>query len=393
MPLNDSQQGCSKTCNENNCYCAARSIPGGLARRDTPQFVMFVYEGSVSQILNRSLRRILGSSSTNPNNCPVGFTLFTSDDNTDYTIVKRLAASGYEIEPYRLNASSQWGIDVRNNEWENAVTTMKKRLVLQANVSSDAIIGFRAPNLQPGGDSMFDLLQNYRFQYDSSYRFNNGNKSYLWPFTFKEALDVNVDACVESMNSACPSNSYGIWEFPINLWPSSKGEMCAYIDQCLDITKSNRSEILTYLWDIFDSTYTSNRAPLMVNLQWSSMKEIRVLDALGDFVKRLRQRRGVWIMTISDVMAWMQDPTPLQKLSSFAGWVCEKKKVRKPTVEQRNYIMDFFGLNDTQLVILVCGGLMLLLFLIVMKEKREKEREEEESALLYELNLKTQKTE
>ena len=95
---------------------------------------------------------------------------------------------------------------------------------------------------------------------------------------------------------------------------------CAMVDSCAEIrTADSLYNILTHN---FIRHYEQNRAPLGLYLHaaWF-VKSPEMMDAFLYWLEEvLRSYDDVYVVTMSQVLAWMQSPTPSSRVVEFPAW-------------------------------------------------------------------------
>ena len=95
---------------------------------------------------------------------------------------------------------------------------------------------------------------------------------------------------------------------------------CAMVDSCAEIrTADSLYNILTHN---FIRHYEQNRAPLGLYLHaaWF-VKSPEMMDAFLYWLEEgLRSYDDVYVVTMSQVLAWMQSPTPSSQVVEFPAW-------------------------------------------------------------------------
>ncbi|BFZ10641.1 hypothetical protein BsWGS_13680 [Bradybaena similaris] len=312
----------SSWCKLPACRCVGSDIPGGLEVLEVPQMVMLTFDDSINIQNVNFYKELFNGSLKNPNGCPVKSTFFVSGDNSDYQMVKKLFKQGHEIASHTLSHRSPttWWADAGFQNWESEIVGMKKQLHEKAGVRLKDIVGMRAPFLQLGGDGQFAMLKENKFRFDSSmvtgYLYSHNNPP-IWPFT----LDTPPDSTTCNI-PPCPTGSYpGLWEVPLIRWYGSNHIACAMPDACT--TDSGPKNIQKFMDLNFNRHYKTNRAPfgIFIHASWFSRTE-GVFEALKDFLRSLTNKEDVWVVTISQMLDWVQHPVRLSALNAIESWAC-----------------------------------------------------------------------
>lgn len=61
------------------------------------------------------------------------------------------------------------------------------------------------------------------------------------------------------------------------------------------------------------------------------------LEGLMKFLDFLSTLPDVWIVTVGQAVEWVQDPTPVSKLSAFAPWDCKQYMQERPDLRCKSF--------------------------------------------------------
>ncbi|CAH1795761.1 unnamed protein product [Owenia fusiformis] len=320
-------------CNSDNCKlpycnCAGTKIPGKLSRKETPQMVMFTFDDAVNAQVWGHFKKLFHPSRKNPNGCPISITLFVSHNYTDYCMVNRMWALGHEIASHSIThrVPTDWWSNAEYEDWEFEIWGQKNNLMRDAKVPIKEIQGMRSPFLAVGGDNQFSMLEKFNFSYDATIVGGPANLEdpTLWPYT----LDFSMEEQDQNCNiPPCPHKRYpGFWEIPVLRTMDVGGIECSFVDKCLN-RPGDAEEMYEFLWMNFLRNYETNRAPFGLNMHaiWFSSYKYTV-DGFDMFIKKLLQLDDVYIVTSSDAIKWIQDPTPLSRIRNFKPWLRSCKR-------------------------------------------------------------------
>ena len=192
---------CKMVCALPKCLCRSSDIPGSVLPSQTVRLVYFTFEGSLTANHLLKYKKIFYTGQTNPNGCPLGFTLFLTGKSP---YARQLEQYGAEIA---LHGTS---FTVFSND-----TDLKNDLVDQLRYFNEIgvrIKGWRSPG-KPTilGDKQFKILKALDIEYDSSIN-TASEESIFWPHT----LDDPWRSHCMKQQGYCPRKSHpGIWEVPI----------------------------------------------------------------------------------------------------------------------------------------------------------------------------------
>ncbi|KAK6177195.1 hypothetical protein SNE40_015346 [Patella caerulea] len=310
------------TCQLPDCRCVGTDIPGNISMSETPMMVMLTFDDSVNIGNNDYYLKLFNDKLKNPNDCPHRGTFFVSGDATQYHYVRDLYKKGNEIASHSISHRSPttWWAHAGYDGYVKEIEGMSKRLAREGKLPREDIKGMRVPFLQVGGDSQYQMLEDYGYLWDSSmvtgHLFKNLKPS-IWPFTLDYA--PNSETC---SLTPCPTKSYpGLWEVPLVRWYGNNKMACAMPDGCT--IGPGRKGTLQYLMDNFNRQYKSNKAPLGIFLHasWFRRKSGN-LEGMLDFLEQLTHMPDVYVLTVSQVIDWIQHPKPLDRVSELKSWKC-----------------------------------------------------------------------
>jgi len=328
-------------CKLPDCHCAGTRVPKGLKPETIPQFVMISLDGRVSKLNYDRVERIFGQNRVNPNGCPIRGTFFVNHEWNDYNLTSALYVKGHEIATHAITRKSMEAFKKADiDRWVKEIGGMKKILEIFAGIPAEDIKGFRAPYLKPGGDIMFDAMNQTGITYDSTLVAGENNPP-IWPYTleYKSSQDCKVEKC--------PRNSHpGLWEVPLvqHFDDSDPKRVCSVIDACQD--RRTKESARDMLLDNFLRHYTSNRAPFPLFMHaWFDTGKYR-MEAFLEFLETILLLPDVYVVPISDVLEWIKNPVPCERpaseeeygscrLEAMKSWSCHNEAVsaRQPVCD------------------------------------------------------------
>lgn len=295
-------------CQLPKCRCAGTDIPGGLAAKDTPQIVVMSFDDAFLLADYQTYYQPIFSGRKNPNGCPVGLTLFTSHNFTDYSALEQAhLGDGFEVADHTVDHNTH--ADTSSEEWGKEITQQRQMLNKWANIQQ--VTGFRAPFLETS-ETMLSVLAQNNFTYDASMADN----THYWPFTY----DYKSPICYAPFT--CPVNSYpGLWEIPAVNLIQANGVDCDMVDQCQDT--HSLEEFTTLLTSNFFSHYNTTRSPLGLYMHSGWLRTTGRDVLLKKFLGFLATFHDVYVVTHAQLLSWVQSPTTLAKIADFAPWRCD----------------------------------------------------------------------
>lgn len=203
--------------------------------------------------------------------------------------------------------------------WHTApVETWKKQMdgtrkLLKKYGSVKHIPGMRVPYLAVGGDNQFQMMIEQNFRYDASITAPLYSPP-IWPYTMHYKILHRA-----SDGQIYPQNSFPVWEMVMN----RMGSTCLY--DCFDDKEDaefSPQKFYEFLDKSFNSHYTYNRAPFGIHRHWSRLnRRQEELDVLLHWIDDILTRHDdVYFVTLSQVIDWMQNTTPLSQIKNFQPW-------------------------------------------------------------------------
>ncbi|CAI9718807.1 chitin deacetylase 7-like [Octopus vulgaris] len=271
--------------------------------------VYFGFDDAVNSLINEYYDEIFTNNRNNPNGCPITMSLYVSDLYTDYKLVKKYYDAGHEIGVHGVNDKR---IDTAAHLSEEA-KQQRDNLIKHAEVKTDDIVGWRSPFLTSAGEEQPRILNNLGFKYDITVTYDGSPPNdIIWPSTLDYPWPYTC-----FLN--CPRKTVkGFWLVPvIPLQGKNNNYKCTYVDGCLH-QPNNETEAFDYLWNNFNAYYTSSRAPfgLSMHAAWFAYSPYKV-SAVNKFLEKILALKDVYVVSVKQVLEWMEKPTPLSKLKDF----------------------------------------------------------------------------
>lgn len=253
----------------------------------------------------------------NPNGQPITATFFVSHEFTNYPAIHELWRNGHEIALHSIThkADTFYWKNLNASMWRQEVVNQREQLSQFAHVPVSEVKGFRAPFLQIGGDTMYEVFSEAGLQYDCSRPTIKYRKPGLWPYTndYLSIQDCNVEPC--------PVKSHpGLWTVPMISVLGNNGHECVMIDTCTPYPETS-DETFELINRSFLDHYNGNRAPfgIFAHYAWISSSQAR-RNGYIKFLDYLATMKDVYIVSISRALEWVQHPTPTANLSNFEAF-------------------------------------------------------------------------
>jgi len=332
-------------CRLPDCFCSpdGQGIPGGLRPEEVPQMLMLTFDDAVNHNNFDIISTLLDGRLKNPNGCEVKATFFLSHKYTNYSMVQELYRRGHEIASHSIshNSNETYWDSGTEEEWSAEMGGARDIASVWANVPTADMYGSRAPLLRLGGNRQFFALEKAGFVYDSSMVAPLTNPPY-WPYPLAFASPHRCHGNLQN----CPSRSHGLMEIVMNEFdpreePGDADEQvvgCVMLDSCSSTsTADGFYNILTHN---FIRHYEQNRAPLGLFLHAAWLKkQPEMMDALQFWLEEiLATYKDVYLVTMKEVLAWMQQPVDTRAAQSFSAWktVCRASEQPDTCVVSNN---------------------------------------------------------
>eukprot|EP00735_Rhodelphis_limneticus_P011791 TRINITY_DN4938_c0_g1::TRINITY_DN4938_c0_g1_i1::g.16627::m.16627 TRINITY_DN4938_c0_g1::TRINITY_DN4938_c0_g1_i1::g.16627 ORF type:complete len:313 (+),score=63.29,Polysacc_deac_1/PF01522.16/7.1e-10,Polysacc_deac_1/PF01522.16/1.5e+03,Cu-binding_MopE/PF11617.3/0.0051 TRINITY_DN4938_c0_g1_i1:113-940(+) len=218
----------------------------------------------------------------------------------------------------------------RNTTYEQfwqEIAVEKNVLVKLGLIPDYSIVGFRAPYLE-FSQELFQVLESLDFLYDSSIpEAPNGAipmperlRDRSWPYTFDLVRNSTSMSCYIS---DCPNASYpGMWEIPHEDPLSPEGERLKIMEVTdYDVLRAN-----------FDARYNGNRAPLGLFLHPTVLTRPGAVANLSRLLDDFEGLGDVWLVTPTQMLHWLNNPTDKFGALTFKPWQCERDIPTGPEV-------------------------------------------------------------
>nr|KAG5696924.1 hypothetical protein BaRGS_015888 [Batillaria attramentaria] len=258
----------------------------------------------------------------NPNGCRTSATFFVSGDFTDMELVKTLYERGNEMASHSISHGQPGWWD--RAAWDKEIQGMRERLAQAIGNNVREIRGMRSPYLELGGEPQFSMLQDNGFLYDSSMyggSLSEDGTAPLWPFTLKYPPASPPEVCDQTR---CPTRSYPqIWEVPLVRQYTLTLASCSMTDACYLGLSPSKEDVVAYLRHNFNRHYTRNRSPFMISLHSYWFDNVQnSFQGLKEFLAELSGMPDVWQVSVSQMLDWVRNPLPMNRLDKLKSWQC-----------------------------------------------------------------------
>ncbi|KAK7487588.1 hypothetical protein BaRGS_00021138 [Batillaria attramentaria] len=345
-------------CNPPNCRCwNDEAIPGGIPVEDTPQTVLISFEYAINEV-NIEQYQAIFQGTTNPNSCQAVGTFFVQETGTQMDKVKDLYDAGHEIGVTSPDGTSP----KTEEEWATSLQQMRAAVAASGIPAAD-VVGVRAPELKPGGESEFSALDQQDFLYDASCTtssmtenrvgaitlpcgtpisrvcssdreaptlteillsarnactnwFDGDSSELVWPYTYDFAPGPECDYG-EGPETAFP----GRWQFLVADL-AFNGTKCATPQACIDV--ATERDAFDMLYNSFIKHYEGTKSPflIVINPDWA-LTPFK-LEGTRQFVEYIRSAfEDTWILSMRQALDWVRNPvTNADATSGYSPWAC-----------------------------------------------------------------------
>jgi hypothetical protein len=339
-----------------NCYCAKKTIPGGLPVPQTPQFVFLTfddaitYENYVSSAMFNNMDFVLKNANIKDSmGCSPKLSVYLMGDTSDYNMPKFFEKTGsisYHTQTHTT------GLNSPMNVWLNELQTLKNDFEALSKVKN--VKGSRAPYLQ-ANDAYLSVLQQLGVEYDSSFVYGwaftspEQEKNY-WPFT----LDYGVpDQMMCLYFGSCPTQSHaGLWEFPIVAFhtPEFIMDYNVYGDTAATLAAMKADFLASYNYNRVPRGYYIHWRYLTNNGDFDSLNNDRV-NFLVDFFTWLSTLPDVIFTTEDKVIQWIKNPKNKDITKTMDIFQCTDQFITPANACPNGITTCWYNANPLQ----VCG--------------------------------------
>ncbi len=320
-------------CKLPDCRCAGTDIPGDdLNATSIPQIITISFDDAFRALDYENYYKPVFGGRKNPNGCQIGLTYFVANQYTDYALMEHSYSVDHaEFADHSVThrTPSTWWKDATEGDLSDEINDQKSIMERWGGIPEDEVKGFRVPFLATSENEICALHKS-NFTYEASM----STFELYWPFT----LDYKSPIC--NSPATCPEYSYpGLWLVPIQFLKQPGGFICGMLDSCtIPVTKD---DWVDFLWDNFNSHYQSNRAPfgLYSHAAWFYWSPVRA-EAMKEFLDKVLALDDVYIVTHSQMLDWVRNPTATSEIEEFEPWKCPDRPA--PSCDYKNPTCNTF---------------------------------------------------
>lgn len=303
-----------QNCSLPSCFCGTFEHPVG--RKNTPQIIYFALDDGVNSEVAEFYNRLFHPSRKNPNGCPITATLMATRKGTDFNILLDFYNRGFEVATHTDTPSAITNTTILELE----IKTERQTILDNVFMSANDIQGWRSPYLKTAGDEQIRVLKKLGYRYDTSKTFvrknaTGGLNSFPLTTDFPWPYPCNIPPCWTQSHS-------NFWEVPINaLWDYKKAYPCPTADGCNN-RPDTEEDAREFIMMNFKNSYNGNRAPLGFHMMGNFFRHVPFYRAMDRFIKEVLMLPDVYIIPISKMLDWMEQPVPLAQITRYESWKC-----------------------------------------------------------------------
>jgi len=328
-------------CKLPDCFCSESGnvVPGSLCPNPdegpcerVPQMITITFDDAINnnnidlynEIFNRKEDDGTFNRRLNPNGCDIKATFFVSHKYTNYSAVENLYQMGHEIAAHSIshNDDEEFWSKASVGDWAKEMTGSRQIAVKFGNVIKKKVQGIRAPYLRVGGNNQFQMMQQQKFEYDSTMTAPLQNPP-LWPYSLLFRMPHSCHGNLQN----CPTRAYKVWEIPLNELdrrdnPTSDEDLagCGMVDSCSNIVSGD--QFYNFLTHNFYRHFDQNRAPLGLYFHAAWLKNNPIFfDAFLYWIDEVSERHPeAYFVTQAQIIDWMKNPTEVNDIPNFEKW-------------------------------------------------------------------------
>lgn len=175
-------------CKLPDCRCSGVDIPGNLPSKKVPQMVMLSFDDAVNSEVYSFYEALFADGTLkNPNGCNATATFFVSHEYTEYQMVQELYHNRHDIADHTIShrTPTSWWKSANYSQLTDEIVGQREILRKWGQVEAGDVVGFRAPFLQIAGNTMYQVLYDNKFLYDSSMPTQKFMDPPMWPYTLE----------------------------------------------------------------------------------------------------------------------------------------------------------------------------------------------------------------
>ena len=192
-------------CKLPDCRCSGVDIPGNLPKEKVPQMVMLSFDDAVNgQVYGFYETLFADGELKNPNGCNATAIFFVSHEYTEYQMVQALYHNRHDIADHTIShrTPTSWWKSANYSQLTDEIVGQREILRKWGQVEVEDVVGFRVPFLQIAGNTMYQVLYDNKFLYDSSMPTQKFMDPPMWPYT------LEYQSTQECVIPPCPTGEW-----------------------------------------------------------------------------------------------------------------------------------------------------------------------------------------
>ncbi|KAI7838168.1 hypothetical protein COHA_008016 [Chlorella ohadii] len=295
-------------------HAASTSTPGGLSREETPQFVLLTHNDAIKAGTASGMSALTSGKSAN--GCPVVATMFVLADGTNWGDCKEMYSQGYEIGVHSTQHKSF--LNMSKDQIQSQIVGGRSKIADRCSISERDIVGHRSTYLETKPE-VREVVSEAGFEYDSTLiqsTKKSGMANRIWPFDLGGGIQTTCSSYSDIQKCESGESYPGVKEVPLWDLSASGGVFTMDAGDDPDGSGITGGDVYSILMANFEESYSGNRAPFPVFTHTPYIQ--RNQAALERFIDEVSGRPGVFFVTMRQLLAWMDDPVPVNELTPEA---------------------------------------------------------------------------
>jgi len=286
-----------------------------------PQMVLLQFDDALNDNNMLIYDAIFSGNRSNPGQtCGIKATFFITHNYNDYHYMEKLAKEGHEIALKGMDTDrpiSYW-TKASEDTLKKDFVTERRIMGLFGRIPEASIQGMRVPFLKGDGNAQFSMMAHNGIRWDSTLSVEPLDIP-IWPYSLNYKIPHR---CYPPDKQAqCPARSFpGLWEIPLNQFTDTIDGQCSLLGSCA--RAESVDDMVDSLNKNFNKHYTTNRAPYVLPMSTNWFVPEHLMGLMKWIDEILSTHQDVFFVTGTQAIAWIQNPTPIASLGSFAPWAC-----------------------------------------------------------------------
>ncbi|PRW57176.1 Lipoyl mitochondrial [Chlorella sorokiniana] len=256
------------------------------------------------------------TSGKSANGCPVVATMFVLVDGTNWGDCQDMYSQGYEIGVHSTQHKSF--LNMTKDEIREQIVGGRSKIADRCGTSQGAIVGHRSTYLETKPE-VREVISEAGFEYDSTLiqsTKKSGMDNRIWPFDLGGGIQTTCGSYSDIQKCNSGESYPGLKEVPLWDLSASGGVFTMDAGDDPDGSGITGGDVYSILMANFEQSYGGNRAPFPLFTHTPYIQRNRA--ALVRFIDEVSKRPGVFFVSMRQLLAWMEDPVPLDQLTPEA---------------------------------------------------------------------------